>query len=604
MKTNSMRSMLRFLFDTARQYADGVVRYTVFTALAALGILCTEWLILPILLHGLEAAWSVTTLLWVIGGFVVLLSLLYTAQRYTEGAFSECRDRFRTRGSTALVRKALTMSYSHTTDTEKRHRLHRAAEAMGRHIHAPIPRVWHTLSQTAFHAVAATVFAVVLLRWDPLVTLVTAAAAVLGAVVHRAVSRLGERERDKEAAQDEASLYISHVAESPSFSKDIRVFGLQDWLRELYDRTVCVTEAILRRRGRVYFLYNAADAALTLLRNAAAYTALVQAVFAGAVSTPLAVLYFTAISGFTASVGGVLRDGWSLRRSLDALALYRDVMDEKEHFLTDGGMLPQRGVPHTLELCAVSVATARDGSLLSNVSLTLHAGESLAVVGEDHNGKQALVRLLCGLQDPTSGTVRLDGTDIRALDRRAYYALLSTVLSGGTVPAVTVAELVSASSDTMDDARVQSCIEAVGLADMIRSLPKGTDTHLGREAFEDGVELSGGQHQRLVLARAMYKNGDIWILDEPQAKLDPLAEHRFYTEFIRLSHGKTAVLFSNRLAAARLCDRIVYVKHGAITEEGTHEELLSKGGDYARLFRLQCRYYHEGRDPDVEVIGE
>ncbi len=150
--------------------------------------------------------------------------------------------------------------------------------------------------------------------------------------------------------------------------------------------------------------------------------------------------------------------------------------------------------------------------------------------------------------------------------------------------------------DGIDTQRVRRCLELAGLTEKVAALPKGMDTPIGRRVYEDGVELSGGQTQRLMLARALYKNGAILALDEPTAALDPIAEDDIYRKYNAMAAGKTALFISHRLASTRFCDRILFLKDGRIAEEGTHQQLLEKNGEYARLFAVQSRYYQKGGD--------
>ena len=161
---------------------------------------------------------------------------------------------------------------------------------------------------------------------------------------------------------------------------------------------------------------------------------------------------------------------------------------------------------------------------------------------------------------------------------------------------VTIAENVAQTTTDIDYDRVRSCIEKAGLTKAIDELPKGLNTHVGRNVFLDGVLFSGGQTQRLMLARAFYKDGPILILDEPTAALDPIAENDIYRKYNDMTAGKTSVFISHRLASTRFCDRIIFIADGNIAEEGTHESLLELDGEYAKLFEVQSRYYQEGRE--------
>lgn len=230
------------------------------------------------------------------------------------------------------------------------------------------------------------------------------------------------------------------------------------------------------------------------------------------------------------------------------------------------------------------------------MNLTIHPGEKLAIVGLNGAGKTTLVKLLCGLLDPTEGRVLLNGIDVRLFNRQEYYELFSAVFQEFSILNVTIAENIAQCAQNIDDARVQACLDQAGLTQAVAQLPQGVKTYVGREVFLDGVLFSGGEIQRLMLARALYKDSPILVLDEPTAALDPLAENDIYLKYNDMTRGKTALFISHRLASTRFCDRIILLSDGGIAEEGTHESLLADGGAYAQLFEVQSRYYREGKD--------
>ena len=190
----------------------------------------------------------------------------------------------------------------------------------------------------------------------------------------------------------------------------------------------------------------------------------------------------------------------------------------------------------------------------------------------------------------------MNGTDIRDLNRREYYKLFSTLFQSSAILDVSIAENVAQRIEGIDRDRVFKCLSLAGLSEKVEELPDGMDTKLGKEVWEGGVELSGGQVQRLLLARALYRDAPMLILDEPTAALDPIAESDLYQKYSEMTKGKTAVFVSHRLATTRFCDRIIFISDGRIAETGTHEQLLSKRGKYAELFEVQSRYYKEGKD--------
>ena len=220
------------------------------------------------------------------------------------------------------------------------------------------------------------------------------------------------------------------------------------------------------------------------------------------------------------------------------------------------------------------------------------------MVGLNGAGKTTLVKLICGLYDPTEGCVMLNGKDIRDYNRRDYYKMFAAVFQDFSLMAVSVAANVAQTEDNIDYARVKDCISKAGLTEKIESLPEKYESKLNRDVYEDATTLSGGETQKLMLARALYKNAPFLILDEPTAALDPLAESDMYNKYNEMAHGRTSVYISHRLASTRFCDRILFISDAVISEEGTHDELMRAGGKYAELFTVQSKYYKEGADDE------
>ena len=235
-----------------------------------------------------------------------------------------------------------------------------------------------------------------------------------------------------------------------------------------------------------------------------------------------------------------------------------------------------------------------DKDTLTNINLTLHPGEKLAVVGLNGAGKTTLIKLICGFLDPTEGRVLLDGKDIRDYNRADYYTMFSAVFQSFSLLAGTIATNIAQNDVGIDMERVKECVEKAGLRKKIESLPEGYETYLNREVYEGAILLSGGETQRLMLARALYKNAPFIVLDEPTAALDPIAESDMYQKYNELTNGRSSIYISHRLASTRFCDRIIMIDNGEIIEEGTHSELLKLGGKYAGLFEVQSKYYKEG----------
>ena len=350
-----------------------------------------------------------------------------------------------------------------------------------------------------------------------------------------------------------------------------------------------------KHRERVMCFGDAADVFLGFVRNGIVYGYLIVMAINGQMTAAEFLLYLGAAGGISTWLGGILTQFDGLHRLSGELSLVREYLEWKEPFAFQEGKALSKELP-ACEICLENVSyrypEARKDTI-SHMNLTLHQGEKLAIVGLNGAGKTTLVKLICGFLDPTEGRVLLNGQDIRQYDRRTYYELFSAVFQDFSILDSTVAENVAQKPELIDRSRVKECLELAGMWKKVESLPEGMDTHLGKDVYEDGTELSGGQIQRLVLARALYKNPKILILDEPTAALDPLAESDIYQKYERMTDGKTALFISHRLASTRFCDRILLLTDGKVAEEGTHAELLELGKEYAKLFELQSRYYRE-----------
>ena len=441
------------------------------------------------------------------------------------------------------------------------------------------------------------IYLTILSNLDAVLLVVVIVTCVASFLVTRHVSNWMFAHREEEDKYYAKKMYVRTKADSIELAKDIRIFGLQNWLTDVFNSIHNVYLTFRMRCERKKLLADVTEAVLTMARNGIAYVYLIRMALSEGLGVPEFLLYFTAVSTFTSWVMGILQECTKLHKESLDLSCVREYLEYPEPFKFEEGSSVPKADAYELKLENVSFRyPGADHDTIHHLNLTVHAGENLAIVGLNGAGKTTLVKLLCGLLDPTEGSVLLNGKDIRDFNRREFYGLFSAVFQELSLLDVTVAENIAQTDVNIDYEKVADCLEKAGLTKMVNGLPNGLQTYVGREVFLDGVLFSGGQTQRLLLARALYKDGPILLLDEPTAALDPIAENDIYMKYNDMTAGKTSMFISHRLASTRFCDRIIFIAHGHITEEGTHEDLLALGGDYAKLFEVQSRYYQEGRE--------
>lgn len=386
--------------------------------------------------------------------------------------------------------------------------------------------------------------------------------------------------------------YLCDLFNTPAYGKEIRLGGLTDWLM---GRLAAHFEESYEAYGRANRYTRRADAVTGLssfLQQSTAYVYLLREVIAGHIGIGSFSMYVGAVNTFAGALREVLASVVEIQR----FAPYYEAVEAYLNLPTavrDSGHDPLPQGPYTLRLEGVCLRyPGQSADMLHNVNLTLHPGQSLAIVGENGAGKTTLIKLITRMLDPTEGRILLNGIDIRTLAYDAYMGLFAAVFQDFKLFAFSLYENVAlADSDAADPAAVQAALVDAGLGPRMAQCPKGIHTPVSRQFDVDGFEPSGGEGQKIALARALYRDAPILLLDEPTAALDPRAEADFYARFDALTQNKTAVYISHRLSSCRFCDTIVVLDGGRIREMGSHVDLMAQDGLYAELFAMQAQRY-------------
>ena len=583
-----------FMLRTSRKYAKSVFPLCIVLALLSAGKSVAELLIAPAILNKIELSASLGSVVFTIAAFALVLMLLSGLRSYVDTNALFGRIAVRSQGIyLSISRKYAETSYPNLLNTDFLALGEKASAACAGNSESS-EAIWTTLTDLMTSCIGFIVYLALLTNLNLWLAALVAATTAVSYFASKRINEWGYLHRSEELELTKKIEYANKTATSREFAKDIRMFGLRGWLEDLWGSTMRLYSAFCAKRERKYIWANIIDIVLTFLRNGIAYAFLIGITVKNGLPASQFLLYFAALSGFAQWVVEIL-DKLSVmhKQSLD-ISTIREFLDWNEPFDLNGGerIAFEPNKQYEIRLDNVSFHYPKaDKDTLSHINLTVHPGEKLAIVGLNGAGKTTLVKLVCGFLDPTEGRILLNGEDIRKFNRNDYYALFSAVFQEFSVLDVTVKENVAQCVDGIDETRVWQCIDKAGLTEKIQSLPKGIETHLGRRVFKDGVEFSGGQTQRLMLARALYKNAPILVLDEPTAALDPIAENDIYQKYNDMTHGRTSFFISHRLASTRFCDRIIFVDGGKIAEEGTHDELLKNGGGYAYLFEVQSKYY-------------
>ena len=385
--------------------------------------------------------------------------------------------------------------------------------------------------------------------------------------------------------------YYSRILEDVGYTKEIRINQLGDWLIRKEQDYAKRAIGFYEKRSKFFSLSNLSDALCNVLQNAVAYLYLIRSFLLGGITIGSFTMYVSAVATFSGSMKDIL----SSIIDIKVYGIYFSQLDKYVNIpetLRDNEKkaLPQR-IGYTISFKNVSFRyPGQNTYALKNISITISENEKLSIVGENGAGKTTFIKLLCRLYDPTEGAIYFNGVNIKEIDYDQYIAMFSAVFQDFKLFSLSLAENVIFDNDSERE-KALILLQQVGLGDKIASLPKGIDTSISKEFDTNGFEPSGGEAQKIAIARALSKNAKIVILDEPLASLDPKAEQDIYRQFNELVKGKTAVYITHRMSASRFCDKVAVFSRGELAEYGSHDSLMAKNGLYSALYHAQAQYY-------------
>ena len=497
-----------------------------------------------------------------------------------------------------FAHKTLTTDYQNVEPQKKQKILGKAAQSLSSNWRG----VEHLMIQTTEFSILTFGIitygsAVLLLDWKILV--VTLAMFVFDVALRTHAIKYSDGKREESSEIWRKKYYIMQKSLNISAGKDIRIYQLGNWFHKLLCEVVIARGKLEKKLQLRWYLPTVSGTIFNFGRDFIAYSILIKRVLDGQMDIATFTLYLGIISGFTNWIYSLSERFNNIRKASHEFNDLHDFMN-----------LPDKqrktlAVPEALEgahnkapeITFKNVSFAYpdvEKNTIQNLDFTIKAGEKIALVGNNGAGKTTIVKLLCGLYDQTQGEILVDGKTIDDIGLDEYQDKISVLFQDTNPMAFTIEENITGLEEGLcDQAKLEDSLKKSGLWDKVQSLPQKEKTYITQTFSEEGILLSGGETQKLLFAKAIYKNGSFLILDEPTSALDPLAESKIYEEYNNLAAGKTAVFISHRLASTKFCDRIMFLENGSIAECGSHEELMAMGGKYKKMFDIQAQYYRE-----------
>lgn len=582
-------------FKNTRGLFFAMLASTVMITLNSLCVAFTDKLVIEFALNGEERLRSGLIAAAVIGLGQLALFLVKVCDMYS---YTIGKYEFGSRFSERLMRKKMYLPYEKTEDPKINDMLQKSCAAVG-----VIPSAFDNIRDTAVSALKIASFGGILSMLNPLLILVIAAPAVARYYINKHKMQWVWNMADNWQAYDRQLSYVTSIGTDSDFSsaKDIRIFGMQLWLEKIFKKIFEKRLGWYEQQDEWSYRHNILGQSVAFAGNLAADLYVIWLVIGGHIGAGEFVLYFNSIFMLSEAVKSWCDKFSAYQWFSNNISYTREYLDLKDQSSAPKGKKIPEGECE-IEFKNVSYTySGAEGPTIKNVSFKLNKGERLALVGLNGAGKTTLIKLMCGLYEPTEGEIFLNGIKISEYNPLEYLKLFGTVFQDiGALP-VTVAENVSGRrAEETDFERVYDCMKKAGIYEKIMSLPQKENTRLCKTVYDNATELSGGQAQKLALAKALYKDAPILLLDEPTAALDPIAEQEMYLSYSRFAENKSSVFISHRLASTRFCDRILLIAEGQIAEEGTHGELMRLNGNYAKLFNIQSSYYEDGGAKEAE----
>ena len=582
----SFMFLLKLIWRFNKKYIFYAALFQIVTALVPLtGVVMPKYIIDE--LTGLQRV----EYLAVYVGALVLINLVGSILlAYLEGAMFTSKSEVFSSFECMMAEKLMTCDFESLEDPgflDVKEKAHRILYAEGQGFGAVLDHAFNIAGKVFIFAGLVGVLSTLNI-W---MVLVFVALVLLNSAVESRVQKRYVSWDIEKAPIERRSAYLLNIIENFEYGKEERIYGLKDFLISRVAKHLGESDAFYKRQTRELNKSQYFTAVTSFFRDAISYIYLISKVIAGSIQIGSFTMYVGAVSQFSTAMNDMMSSIVNIRR----FGLYYDELNKYINMpqtMREGEKTVNNETgEYTIKFENVSFRyPGSEIYALKNVNITITPSEKLSIVGENGAGKTTFVKLLLRLYDPTEGRILLNGIDIREFDYDEYQNLMAAVFQDFRLFSFTLKENVCFDKECSDEV-VIDCLRRSGFGNKLDQLPKGIYTNVYKNFEEDGFEPSGGEGQKIALARALFKDTPVVILDEPTAALDPRAEYEMYQNFNKMSEGKTTIFISHRLSSSRFCDKIAVFAGGEIKEYGSHDELYSKDGMYHELFDMQAKFY-------------
>ncbi len=560
--------------------------------------------LIKVIISQIEQGVDFQTFLIFIAGYTIIALFMYLLNGYFENQESWRNDFIRINFTKKILHKSITIDYQKMENPLVLDEQQKAMNAVKEQTKG-IPGMLKGIIKVGALIVQTIAAASVIFLLNPLLVIIL---WILILIQFVPIDRT--KKKDKKEVWDALTPYwrklfnLNRLTRHYEYAKDIRLYDMSEWI---FHKQLGVNNEVqnyVEHSRNMWVKCHTVIHGFKFLQEIILYVYLIYCVIYKGLPISDFTFYISAVASFSKAVGDLLWEYAEIRGRSIEINDYRNFVEMKDEnakeIISLKKFIHESKNKNKFEFVFENVSFCYEGQekyALENVNLKVEAGKRLANVGVNGAGKTTLIKLLCQLYEPTSGRILFNGVDVKKFDKNEYFEMFSPVFQNVELYAFPLSENISMKEpENTDLDLVKECIKRAGLHDKVDELPHGIQTEILKIFDAEGIELSGGERQKLALARALYKDAPVVLLDEPTAAMDAIAEYKLYSKFNDLFEGKTSIYISHRLSSTRFCDKVAMFEDGHIVEYGSHKQLMKEEGKYAELFEVQAQYYKEKRE--------